>query len=111
MSTLQITSTGARYLYLAIRAVNPVTGEDVDLDAAVFKMALVRPNDRPDSADWVAADNAGVGLVAGQTHTWARVLVGTAGALSPAPGEYAAWVQTSLGSEVVEEACGRVKVL
>lgn len=110
MSTLQLTSTGARYIYLPVRAVDPVTGGDVDLSAATTKMTLVRPNDRPDAADWVAANNVGTRLVVGKTYNIIRALVGVGGAIAPDPGEYAAWVQVTLGVEIVEERCGSVLV-
>lgn len=108
---IEITSTGTRYLYCSVRAINPATQETVDLTGATFKMALVPPNDRPDVADWKDASHAGEGLVAGQTYTHVRSLVGSAGNIVPLPGQYEAWVQISLGQEVVEEACGRVRVL
>jgi hypothetical protein len=98
-------------VYCPIRAVDPVTGDDVDLSSATLKMALMPRNDRPDAADWVAATNAGVGLVANLGYTFARVLVGTGGTIVPKPGDYDAWVQVGLGSEIVEENSGRIRVL
>lgn len=111
MSTITTTSTGARFIYLAARAINPVTGEDVDQSAATFKMALVRPNDRPDVADWFDASSVGIGLIAGQSYHFVRALIGIGGVFEPKPAEYAAWIRIELGSEIVEEDCGRIRVL
>lgn len=111
MSTLLLTATGARYVYLPVRAVNPVTGADVDLSAATVKMTLMPPNDRPEVTDWVAATNAGTRVIAGKTYNMIRALVGVGGVLTPNPGKYTAWVRVALGSEIVEEACGGVQVL
>lgn len=109
--TLKITSTGTRYLYASIRAVNPVTNEDVDLSGAEWKMALMPPNDRPETADWKVAAYVGSGLVAGKTYSHARTLVGNGGNIVPLPGRYKGWVQVALGLEVVEEDIGEVIVL
>lgn len=108
---ITLTSTGTRYVYVNVRAVDPVTNEEVDTSGATWKMAFMRPNDRPDTADWVAATYVGESLVAGKAYGLARVLVGVGQALEPKPGQYTAWVQVSHGVEVVEEACGGVKVL
>ncbi len=107
---IKLTSTGVRYVYLSTRAVDPPTGADVDLTGASFKAALVRSNDRPDAADWKAATSAGTGLVAGQVHYFARVLVGAGQTIAPGPGRYTIWLQVTLGSEVAEDPCGEVIV-
>jgi hypothetical protein len=96
--------------YVRVRVAATASGAVVNPTADVVKMAFKQADAEPTGGDWKAATWETDATNPLKPIYYARCLVGPAGTITLADGEWAVWVQVTDSPEIPVRRCGKLAV-